>query len=236
MTQELVIFNHIETLPAFKPEDSKFLMEHKEHLHKVLQKTHIWRTDTQKNHIINDVHFPTVHAKFHQAILEQKVQFEQSLYLAKDFELKKIEIEEIRCDLEELKSETKRDLLKRNKLEIELKFKHFELQQMSTAMHYRMAEVRGWQRIIDDLYAELITSGVSEESIWDKNEGEFTSMFFVALNNAVSLHTVTDSGEKSNIIAALSFVITQAKRANLLGKLKSLCSKDHLDTLAKLGL
>jgi hypothetical protein len=235
MTQELVIFNHIETLPAFKPEDSKFLMEHKEHLHKVLQKTHIWRTDTQKHHIINDVHFPTVHAKFHQAILEQKVQFEQSLYLAKDFELKKIEIEELRCDLEELTGETKRDLLKRNKLEIELKFKHFELQQMSTAMHYRMAEIKGWQAIIDALYSELKESGVDEASIWDKNEGDFTAMFFVALNNAQALHTTTDSAEKSNIIAALHFVITQAKNANLFEKLKSQCSKEHLETLEKLG-
>jgi hypothetical protein len=69
-----------------KPEDTQFLMDNSQHLGLVMEKTFMWRTNFQKRSIINDVNHPTNHSKFHQAILEQKVQFDQTLYLAKEFE------------------------------------------------------------------------------------------------------------------------------------------------------
>jgi hypothetical protein len=234
MGTEVVIFEEIRNLPAYRKEDVQFLVEHKQHLQDVLVKTHIWRTDVQKNQIINDVHFPTVHAKFHQAILEQKVQFENSLYLAKDFEEKKLEIEELELDTESL-GDSRRDEIKKRKLNLSIKFKSFELQQMAVAMKYRMEEIKGWQEIIDKLLEILRKDNVPEDTIWNKNEGDFAAMFYYALNNGPALDTTTDSAERGNILAGLHFVITQAKAMGSFDGLVAKCNTAQLATLRKLG-
>lgn len=232
MSTDIVLIEETRNLPAFSSSDSAYLVEHKEHLQAVLTKTHMWRTDVQKRQILNDVHFPTIHAKFHQAILEQKIQLDNSLYLAKDFELKKCEIEELELDIEEL-GDSRRDEIKRRKFDVELKFKQYELSQMKTAMNYRMAEIKGWQVIIEELQEILRDSGMSEEVIWSKNDGEFSAMFYTALNNAMALETTTDSAERGNITAALHFVVKQAKAAGQFDKLAAGCSESQAAVLKK---
>ena len=206
------VIEAVKNIPVLKKEDINFLQKNSKHLATVIEKTHIWRTDTQKLSIINDVQFPTTHAKLHQSMLEQKVQFDQAMYLAKDFELKKLEAEEKQIDLSEL-SDSPRDNIKKKKLEIELQFISYELKQMQIAMHYRMDEIKGWQKIQNDLLLELRESGMSEEEIWSKNSGELKFMFYYALNNLQSLPTTTDSAERSNLISIALFTYKNAKRA-----------------------
>lgn len=224
------IIEAVKSLPVLKEDDVKFLQENSKHLAQVLEKTQMWRTDTQKASIINDIHFPTNHAKFHQAMLEQKVQFDQAMYLAKDFELKKLEIEELECDLEEL-GDSKRDDIKRRKIQIELQFKQYELKNMQIAMHYRMDEVKGWQRIENELLKELRESGMDEESIWSKDQGEMKAMFLMSLSNLQALPHTTDSAERSNLISLAIFTFKNAKRAGLLEEFKKDCSPAQLDSL-----
>jgi hypothetical protein len=224
------IIEAVKDLPILKKEDVSFLQEHSKHLAQVLEKTHIWRTDVQKKSIINDYHFPTLHAKFHQAMLEQKVQFDQAMYLAKDFELKKLEVQELQCDLEDL-GDTRRDEIKRRKLEIEIQFKTYELNQMQIAMHYRMSEVKGWQEIQENLLKGLRASGVSEEEIWSKNQGEISSMFFLSLNNLQQLQSTTDSAERGNLISAALFSYNTVKQAGLLEEFRARCNPSQLASL-----
>ena len=224
------IIEAVKELPILKKEDVTFLQEKSKHLAAVLEKTHIWRTDVQKQSIINDYHFPTVHAKFHQAMLEQKVQFDQAMYLAKDFELKKLEIQELQCDLEDL-GDSRRDEIKQKRLEIEIQFKTYELNQMQIAMHYRMSEVRGWQSIQEQLLEHMRAAGVSEEEIWSKNDGEVTSMFFMALNNLQQLPATTDSAERGNLISMAVFAYSAAKQAGLLDALREKCNPSQLASL-----
>jgi len=224
------IIEAVKNLPIMKAEDVGFLQENSKHLAAVLENTHMWRTDAQKVSIINDYHFPTVHAKFHQAMLEQKVQFDQAMYLAKDFEMKKLEIQELECDLEEL-GDSKRDNIKRARISIDIQFKQYELKQMQIAMKYRMDEVKGWQKIETDLLAQMRGAGMSEEEIWSKNEGEASSMFFAAMNNLQALPHTTDSAERGNLISLAVHSYKTAKQAGLLEKFKSDATTGQLEAI-----
>lgn len=228
------ILDTIRPMSVIKKEDQQFLVEHKEHFAQVFEKTYIWRTDTQKLSIVSDNYHPTLHSKFHQAMLEQKVQLDQTFYLAKDFELKKLDIEELLLDLEEL-GDTARDEIKRKKLQIELQFKKYELDQMVIAMNYRMAEVKGWQTIQDDLLAKMRESGMDEETIWNKNAGEIESMFFATLTNLQGLAKTTDGAEANNLVALAKFYVQKVAESGRLSELKTKCSAAQLDSLRFLG-
>lgn len=228
------VLETIRPMAIIKPEDQKFLVEKKEHFAQVFAKTHIWRTDTQKRSIVSDSYHPTTHSKFHQAMLEQKVQLEQTFYLAKEFEMKKLEIEELLLDLEEL-GDSRRDEIKRKKLQIEIQFKKYELDQMIIAMNYRMAEVKGWQTIQEELLTEMRESGMDEEAIWNKDAGEVESMFFSTLNNLQALHRTTDSGEINNLLALAKFYVKKVVEAGRLPELVKKCTPIQLDSLKFLG-
>lgn len=238
MSKDLVLGNDavtsiveaIKHYPILKEEDVHFLQENKAHLAAVMENTHIWRTDIQKMSIISDSYHPTLHSKFHQAILEQKVQFEQSLYLAKDFELKKLEIEELECDLEEL-GDSKRDDIKSRKIQVEIQFKQFELKNMQIAMKYRMSEVKGWQNIENALLEKMRSEGVPEETIWNKNEGEVSAMFLQTLTNLQGLSSSTDAAERTNLVALARFAVQQAKQMGVYEKLKPFCNTEQLASL-----
>jgi len=224
------IVDTVKNLPVFKKDDIHFLQENSKHLGQVMEHTQMWRTNTQKLSIINDVHFPTDHAKYHQAMLEQKVQFDQAMYLAKDFEMKKLEIEELECDLEEL-TDSKRDKIKEKKIQIDIQFKQYELKQMQTAMKYRMDEIKGWQAIENELLNKMRKEGMDEEEIWTKDQGEIQNMFLASLNNLQGLPSCTDSAERSNLISLAVFAYKQVKQAGLLNTLKSKCNPAQLDSI-----
>lgn len=228
------IVNAIKDMLVIKKEDATFLQEHSAHLALVLEKTHMWRTNVQKMSIISDFNYPTLHGKLHQSILEQKVQFDQAMYLAKDFELKKLEVEEIECDIENL-SNSKRDLIEAKKSHLEIKFKQYELKNMQIAMDYRMKEVKGWQTLIDQLLAEMRKAGLTEEFIWEKNEGEVTHIFFSSLNNLQGLSNSSDGAEVNNLISLAKFAIQQTKQLNIFDKLVAQCNTQQLNFLKQLG-
>lgn len=224
------IVSNVRNLPVISEENGKFLAEHAGHLKQVMEKSYMWRTESQKRSIVCDLYHPTAHAKFHQAMLEQKVQFDQAMYLAKEYELKKIELEELELDLEEAKLDcTARGPLKQRKLQIEIQFKQYELKQMHTAMHYRMEEVKGWQVIEEELLAEMREGGVSEEDIWNKSSGEIAATFFRSLSNLKGLKQSTDSAEVNNLLAVASHAVRQAKEAGKFEELKSKCDLLQLE-------
>jgi len=224
------ILETVRNIPVISKDDYSFLVEKKEHLSQVAEKTHMWRTDIQKMSIISDAYYPTTHSKFHQAILEQKVQFEQAMYLAKDFELKKLEVEELECDLEEL-TDSKRDNIKKRKLQIEMQFKQFELKNMQTAMKYRMEEVKGWQKIQEELLDIMRKEGLSEDEIWNKSAGEVSTMFYQSLTNLQGIKSSTDGGERNNLIALAKFAVEQAKQLGIFEELKIKCNPEQSDSL-----
>lgn len=228
------IVETVKSLPVLKEEDVHFLQAHKESLALVLEKTYMWRTDAQKRSIVSDYNHPTVHSKLHQAMLEQKVQFDQAMYLAKDFEMKKLEIEELECDLEELTS-SKRDQIKAKKIQLEMQFKQYELKNAQIAMDYRMREVKGWEAIKEECVNFMRNNNVPEEQIWSKEAGEIASLFLQTLTNLEGIKQSTDAGEVNNLLALARFAVQQAKQANLFEQLVANCNPAQLNSLRMLG-
>ena len=234
-----IVLDEVRSIAVMKPEDSKFLVEHKEHLTAVMEKTFMWRTSTQKRSIISDSYHPTLHSKFHQAILEQKVQLDQTFYLAKDFEEKRLTIEETLLDIKDLEvnpdlTPERKDLAMR-RLQMKLSFQQYELQQQQIAMHYRMDEVKGWQVLQEDLLAEMRATGMDEEAIWSKEAGEVESMFFQFLTNLQGLAKSSDGAEANNLVSLAKFGIQQAKELGLFENFKSRCNVAQLNSLKFLG-
>lgn len=222
----------VSNMEVIKKDDFNFLQENKEHLSKVLEKTYIWRTDAQKRSIISDGYCPTLHSKFHQAITEQKVQFDQALYLAKDFEIHRLSLEEKILDLDDIKESTNpRDIIKSKKLQIEIQFMEYELQNMKTAMTYRMKEVRGWQDIQEELLKEMRSQNIPEEDIWDKDSGYMVSMFLQTLTNLQGIKSSTDGAERNNLIQLAIFAYRRIKESGRLDELIKSCNKIQLESL-----
>lgn len=223
----MILLDKVQDFGVMKKDDASFLVENKDHLMKVFDKVYMWRTESQKRSILSDSYHPTLHGKFHQAIAEQKVQLDQAFYLAKDFEMKKLEIEELLLDVDEL-AYTKRDDIIRKKKMLEINFKQYELKQMEIAMNYRMEEVKGWQELQNEILDLMKTDGMSEDEIWNKNIGEVEDNFFLFLTNLCGLPQSTDGGEVQNLYALARFGVRQAKQAGVYDKLITRCNKNQL--------
>jgi hypothetical protein len=239
----------VRKVEIMKPEHSQFLVEHKKHLQTVMEKTFIWRTRQQKQGILSDQFFPTLHAKFHQSILEQKVQFEQAVHLSKDFEILKTEVEELNIDVEELQEKIdnlekcnpgsydfRRTQVKLRRKIIELQHKSYAAAQMKIYMEYRMREVMDWQMLQEFLIEEMHKEGVTDEQIWDKEAGEIESQFFLFLGNIQGVYKSTDSAEVNNLVGLAKHGVEQAKAFGMYEALLKRCNPNQLQALIALGL
>lgn len=235
------LVKYINSFQVMSLEDKKFLSDNRKLLQNIMVHTYMWRTDNQKRSIVSDDYHPTLHSKFHQSILEQKVQFEQAILLAKDFEMKKLDVEETIIAIEELESEVqelesnsveyRKNSIKLRKAKIELEFKQFELHQIQVAMKYRMKEIKGWKEIEDELLDVMKKDGWKEEDIWDKEAGEIESMFFLFLNNLQALPKATDTAEVNNLIALAKFAVNYASQKGMLDIFLKKCTKQQIEAL-----
>lgn len=230
------IVESMKNTPIFREEDVAFLVNNQEHLGNVLERTQIWRTDLEKRSILNDTQKPTLHAKFHQAILEQKVQFEQTMYLARDYQMAVLDMEELECDLDELHStealgklHAKRQNINIRKKETEIQFKKFELNQLRIQMKYRMDELMGWQKIEEELLELMHDQGYTDEEIWNKSAHDDESLFWFTINNLRNIDTTNNAGETSNLLALAGFTYKEAKSN---GKLMSYIRKANADQIS----
>lgn len=222
---------------VLKPEDHGFLVEKSEHFCKVFENVHVWRTQWQKESIISDLYHPTPHSKFHQAMLEQKVQIDQLFYLLKDVEFKKLDVEDVEADIEDMENRdlSKKEDIQLRKAYIDRDFKLYELQQMKILVKYRMDEIRGWQDIQERLLEQMRAEGMDEDVIWSKNMGEIESMFFSTLNNLHGIKNSTDGAEANNLVALASFAVNRVRDMGLFENLAQRCNARQLESLEMLG-
>lgn len=245
------IVEAVKSFPIMKAEDSQFLAENSEHLGKVMEHCFMWRTDFQKRSIIDDRNHPDLHSKFHQSILEQKVQFDQAMYLAKQYEMRKLDVEDMELDIAELDNTVylidlnedqntntlstdiikRRNDVKRRRLTADMNFAQYELQQMRIQMKYRMKEVRGWQEIENELMETMLNEGHDLEYIWHKESDEVSALFFVSMNNLPAIMKSTDAGEVNNLIQIAIFSYNQAKQYGLLEDCKRKATPEQLESI-----
>lgn len=236
---------NVKPLSLFENEDLIFFEEKSLEIKKVFEKTWMWRTDGQKRGIINDSQFPTVHGKFQQAILEQKVQLDQTLVLGKSFEETKLDQEDLQYQIEEqmekYDNETNEIAKKRidvaiRKLKLNLQYKSYELESQKNAFTYRMKEVKGWENIKDKLKEIMTSQGISEEDMYNKEAGEVTNAFFSYLNKYTDLGNSTDGAEIHNLTSLAIFGIQQAQDYGILDSLMRRCNAKQKAALTKLGV
>lgn len=235
----------VRNISIIKPNDLTFLKENQKHLSTVCEKTFIWRTRQQKLSILHDNYHPTLHGKFHQSILEQKVFFEQAVELAKQAEELKLKLEALLLDKEELElkleagnsgslANRRLDIQLREK-QLEIGAKGYQLQQCTVAMDYRMREIKDWKSLQDELIVGMKEQGYTDEMIWDKEAGEAEDHFFLFLGNFQAVHQSKDSGEIQNLTALARHGVDQAIG---LGKFKEWlprCNDRQVKSLIELG-
>lgn len=240
------------------PEDKKFFMENSQRWQAVQTNCHIWRTRTEKESILFEQ--PTTHAKFHQAILENKVFIDETVRLAKEAEIQKLEAEELHADIENLKDEIqyfeeelskdmeekerrnikyqirKKDIELRKKM-VELQEKAYNIQQSSIAMKYRVDELKDWKAFEDELIQQMLDEGYTEEEIWNKNAGQEESFFLLFLTkyHGVATGNVTDGGEKHNLTYLAQYAIQKAISNNNFENFLKRCNLIQLESLKHLG-
>lgn len=227
-------------------EDAKFLADNVDHFKSIIEKSYMWRTMGQKLSIVSDGFHPTLHSKFHQAIIEAKVQFNETFRLAVDAEKAKLDVEDVELDLEEIEQRMKdldptsiafkkEDVLRRRK-ELELKEKAISLNNYKTAAYYRMREVKQWKEIQDDLYAKLKAEGKTDEEIWNKESAELEDQFFTFLNNLSGIPKSTSAAEVNNLVGLARYAVEQARQIGMLDDLVSRCNGQQLEALRMLGV
>lgn len=231
------MLTEVEHYQVIKNEDIKFLLEHREHLNKVFDNVHQWRSQAQKESIIFDENYPTTHSKFHQAINEQRVQLDQAFYLAKNYEEHKLDIEQLEAEIEEMIdfSISKMEKIQKKKKLLEIQFKRYEMHQIEISMKWRMAEVKGWQEIEERLLKQMKEEGMEEEAIWSKEKGETEFMFFQFLTNLKGIQKTTDGGEYNNLVSLARFGVAQAKRTGMFEQFVKQCNNVQLEALSWLG-
>ena len=239
------------------PEDKKFFIENTERWSMVQQNCHIWRTSTEKRSILSEL--PTTHLKFHQAILENKVFVDETVRLAKDAEIQKLDAEELYVDIENLKEEIadlteqrseyeedsseykqfsyrirKKDIEIRKKT-VELQEKAYQIQQSAIAMGYRMAENRAWKQFEDEMIDEMRADGLSDEEIWDKNSAQLLGYFYLFLTKFNAVKSSTDSGEVHNLTYLARFAVDEIIKIGSFEDAVIRCDRTQIQSLVELG-
>lgn len=239
------------------PEDKKFFIENTERWGMVQQNCHIWRTNTEKKSILSEL--PTTHLKFHQALLENKVFIDETVRLAKEAEIQKLDAEELYVDIENLKSEIselenekagyqeedikykkisyeirKKDIELRKKT-VELQEKAYQIQQSAIAMKYRVDELKDWKTFEDEMINEMKSQGLSEEEIWDKNSAQLQGYFYLFLTKYNSVKSSTDSGEVHNLTYLAKFAVEEVIKAGEFRSSLARCDRTQLQSLMELG-
>ena len=239
------------------PEDKKFFIENTERWGMVQQNCHIWRTNTEKRSILSEL--PTTHLKFHQAILENKVFVDETVRLAKDAEIQKLDAEELYVDIENLKEEItdleeqrnqyeedssehkqisyrirKKDIEIRKKT-VELQEKAYQIQQSAIAMKYRVDELKDWKQFEDEMIEQMKSEGITDEEIWNKNSAQAMGYFYLFLTKFNAVKSSTDSGEVHNLTYLARFSVEEAIRSGNFENWVVRCDRTQIQSLVDLG-
>lgn len=234
---------NIRPSKLFSEANLTFFREKGEEIKKTFEKTWMWRTAGQKRSIINDHNFPTIHSKFHQAMLEQKVQLNETLELSKTYEetlLKQEDLEyqkegildEIEKETDELKK--KRLDVKLRKIELKIQYKKYEIENQKIACDYRMKEVKDWEAIKESLKSIMIEANMTEEEIYNKETDEVSTQFFTYINTYIGIQGSTNGAEIDNITTSATFAVQQAIDTGMINSLLSQCTEEQIRAIKSL--
>lgn len=118
-------------------------------LQRVFEVHQVFRTETEMRYsVLDDVRFPTPASKYWQSIREQNVFYTNLIYLACDFEEKQGNLELLKIELSELKTnDTARIKIKK----AQIKRTEFLLAEMMIEAKDRVREIAIWEQFKEEL-------------------------------------------------------------------------------------
>ena len=174
----------------------------------------VWRTWTEANFsVLDDIHFPTPAAKYHQAVREQLVFFENTVLLSYDYREKQIDLDEVQEKLQTTEGYEKRRLeVRRDRL-------IFELEGMKLQAKDRIRELQMWSEI----KASLVAS--EEFDTQNKDTDELVALTIRFCREALLLEKSrnSDPGAVTNIIGQATTCLRECSRRGIMGTLPSEC-------------
>lgn len=175
----------------------------------------IWRTFTEANFsVLNDVNFPTPDSKYHQAIREQLVFYDQLVLLSFDFREKEIDLSEV---LEKLNTTAKG--YEKQRLEVKRDRLQYEIDGMKRQAKDRIRELQMWSEI----KASLTES--SEFDTENKDAGELIALTVRYCREALMIDRTncSDPGAVVNIIAQAATCLKECSRRGIMDQLPPEC-------------
>ena len=107
----------------------------------------IFRTETEARvSVLNEIHFPTPHAKYWQSVREQQVHFNELVYLVFDYKRKGVELRKLERQLGIEKDDLELELLT-----IDIEQKQYEIEMLDKVAQERMRELKQWDTIKKEL-------------------------------------------------------------------------------------
>lgn len=175
----------------------------------------VWRTWTEANFsVLDDVHFPSPAAKYHQATREQLVFFEQTVLLSYDFREKQIDLDETLEKLQTVEGYDKRRLeVKRDRL-------LFELEGMKLQAKDRIRELQMWSQI----KANLVKADPTFDTE-NKDTDELVAITIRFCREALLIENAgcSDPGSVVNIIAQATTCLKECSRRGIMDQLPPEC-------------
>ena len=167
----------------------------------------IWRTYTEATtSVLNDLKFPTKAAKYHQAIREQLVFWENLVMLSFDFREAQIDLTEVNENLKTADGfEKQRQEVKRDRL-------LFNIEGMRLQAKERIREIKMWSQIKKDL-----NDGSFDTA--NKDTDQLLGLTLRYIRELPAAQKSKNAGEAINIVGQAATMLNECQRRGITHKL-----------------
>lgn len=206
------------------PADAVAALEsHAPTIQQAFESKQVYRTETEMRvSVLNDLKYSTLEAKYWQAVREEDVHFNELVTLSFSYRRVQLEVEQIERELKKLDADgdtqpevmsiqnpggtneirLDKDLVK-DKLQIDLEEKVFQLKQMQLVAKHRHREIMTWEKIRDEIRKSNPNMNVDDPNVHQ--------LFSYAMRFTNELLAAIKSGTKTN----------PSEMINIEGKFKS---------------
>jgi len=196
-----------------KPEDLMSLRELYPSIRHDFQAKTIFRTETEARvSVLNEINFPTPHAKYWQCVREQQVHFEQLVYLSFDFRKSNVELKQLQVKIKE-----EADPLKRELLQIEIDRKQYDIIICKKVAEERVREIKQW----DKIKGELVSTGeVDTERVDAEGVGQLVSHTKRFVKRYLSMGNNVPPADRINLQGCAFTAVRRCKELGLWDEVK----------------
>lgn len=167
----------------------------------------IWRTWTEANYsVLNDLKFPTPASKYHQALKEQLVFFENLVQLAFDYQEALIDLDEAEEML------LKADGWEKRRLEVKRQRLLFNIEGMKLQARERIREIMMWSDI-----KKSLDDGTFD--IHNKDTDELIGLTLRYCREIPAAQKSKNAGEAVNIIGQAATMLKECQRRGVMDRL-----------------